>query len=109
MHHYDAADGIYPIDGSRSDLAAEFKAKVRGPHSDELRRVLHRMRAGSLAGKYVLVVEEPFRRWSLARLTGERGRAAETIKGQVFESLDDAEWAVFKLRWRDLTGVELDF
>lgn len=108
MYVYDGKTASYSIDGSRTDLAAEFKANVRGPHSDELRRVLHRMRSGPLAGKYVLVVRKPFEEWVLGQLGAARGEPVQVHADRVFHSLDDAEWAVFKLRWRDLTGVDLD-
>lgn len=108
MQPYDPADAVYPIDGRRTDLAAEFKARIRGPHSAELARVLQRMRTAPLAGRYVLVVREPFRAWVLGRLTGERGAPVQVFEDQVFHSLDAAEWAIFAMRWREMTGVSLD-
>ena len=38
----------YPIDSSRLDLAAEFKANPFGPHSPTLQRIVTRMRCGEL-------------------------------------------------------------
>ncbi len=101
---YDAADSIYTVDATRTDLAAEFKAKPRGPHSDDLRRVLHRMRTGALDGKHILINRVPYQEWVLAQLTGRRGEPPIIHHNKVFTSLEEAEWAVFKMRWEALTG-----
>jgi hypothetical protein len=108
MYVYDGATAHYPVDGSHADLAAEFRSAIRGPHSDALRRVLQRMRAGPLAGKYVAVVRVPFREWVIGRLSGERGKPVEIVDGTVYRSLDALEWDVFRLRWKELTGVDLE-
>jgi hypothetical protein len=107
MQPYDPASSIWPVDPDRLDLAREFRACIRGPHSEDLRRLLYRMRTGPLAGKYVLLVIEPYRQWAIGRLGAMRGAPIERVDNRVFTALDDAEWAVFALRWRDLTGREL--
>jgi hypothetical protein len=39
---------------------------------------------------------------------GQRaGDPIEPVPGYVFRSEEEAEWVVFKLRWRELTGREL--
>jgi hypothetical protein len=100
----------WPIDPDRLDLVEEFRKKPKGPHGEELQKLLHRMRwSGDLesSGRYVLVVKEPNRRWVLARLPRERGKPIEFIANQVFTSLAEAEWEVFKRRWEALTGKSL--
>jgi hypothetical protein len=100
----------YPIDPARLDLVEEFRQKPRGPHSEELQKILHRMRwqgDDDGGGRYVLAVIEPGRRWMLARLPFERGRKVELLRNQVFTSIAAAEWAVFKLRWERITGTPL--
>jgi hypothetical protein len=59
------------------------------------------------SGRYVLIVKEPGRRWVLARLPRERGRPMELLANQVFTSIAEAEWEVFKRRWEALTGAAL--
>lgn len=108
MQPYDPDTSIYPVDGTRLDLAREFKADMRGPHSEELRRVLYRMRTMPLAGRYAVVVVEPFKEWALARLSGRRGVAPEIFEDRRFQSLGEAEWEIFKLRWEELSGVAID-
>ena len=97
----------YEVDPDRLDLVEEFRRSPKGPYSDELQKVLHRMRWSGVAGRYVLITLEPGQRWMLGKLPGTRGTKIETYPNQVFTSLADAEWAVFRIRWQVLTGREL--
>ena len=97
----------YPIDPSRLDLVEEFHSRPRGPHSDALQKVLHRMRWSGASGRWVLITLEPNRRWMLGRLPGERGVPIETFPNRVFTRIEDAEWEVFRMRWEALTGNRL--
>lgn len=100
---------MYEIDPDRVDLALEFRANIYGRHSGELQRVLNRMRMGENAGRYVLIAEDrTASNWLLARLGARRGDAPIPVPGYRFTSAAEAEWAVFKLRWKELTGRELD-
>lgn len=98
----------YRITDADLGYAAEFKERPLGYHSPGLQRVLNALRGGPKAGKYVLVVREPFERWVLGRLPAARGAPVEILEGQEFTDLEDAEWAVFKLRWKAQTGRALD-
>lgn len=97
----------YQITDADLKYAAEFKAQPFGYHSPGLLRVLNAMRGGPKAGKYVLVVREPFRRWTLGQLPADRGAPVGILEGMDFTDLEEAEWAVFKLRWKAHTGREL--
>ena len=108
MHVYDPADSVFPVDPARTDLAREFRANPRGPHGEELRRVLHRMRTTPLRGRYCAIVKEPFESWVIGRLSGVRGAPPEVFEDRVFTDLDEVEWEVFRLRWKQLTGEDLD-
>ena len=96
------------IDSGRLDLARAFIGNPFGPHSAELQHILNVMRAAPLAGKHVVLMSGPYRRWSVARLSGVRGEPAERIEGLTFDNPEDAERAVFKLRWEEHTGQPLD-
>ena len=87
-------------------FAREFLANPAGPASPGLQRVLNRMRTDTANGKYVLVAKDPHRRWVLARSPCVRGRPVQ-ILGLEFNDRLEAERAVFRLRWRELTGEEL--
>ncbi|MGE0118918.1 MAG: hypothetical protein AB7S71_19335 [Dongiaceae bacterium] len=98
---------MYEIDPERLDLAHEFKARIYGRHSGELQRVLNRMRGGANAGRYVILCTKRHREWVLARMGERAGDPIAPVPGHVFRSRAEAEWAVFKLRWRELTGRDL--
>jgi hypothetical protein len=98
---------MYEIDPERLELAREFKADPYGRHSGELQRVLNRMRSPYDRRRYVLVMTKRHREWTLARLGPKPGDPLEPVPGYRFESREAAEWTVFKLRWRELTGREL--
>ena len=76
---YSSTNSVYNIDGSRMDLAKEYRDKLKGPYSYELQSILDRMRTSSLNGRFVLIVIEPFKRFGLARLRGKRGEPPKII------------------------------
>lgn len=88
--------------------AHEFLRDPFAPASPGLQRVLNRMRTDTRHGKYVLIVEEPHRRWRLGRSPCVRGAPVAIVEGYEFTDLREAERTVFRLRWRELTGAELD-
>ncbi len=98
---------MYQIDPDRIDLAEEFRETMCGRHSGELQRVLNRMRGGENAGRYVLVADRAGGNLTLARMGAGRGDPLTLVPGYAFESLAQAEWVVFKLRWKELTGRDL--
>jgi hypothetical protein len=87
-------------------LIEEFKLNPIRHHSADLQRLLNRLRGAPMADKHCLIVVDPNREWQLARTTGIRGKPVKLLK-QRFTNLVDAEWHVFKLRWKDLTGETL--
>ena len=97
---------MYEIDPSRLDLAEEFRRKPYGRHSAELQRVLNRMRTEPFEGHYVLVREGRFGPFKLGCF-GRKPADPITFTGVVFQNRLEAEWAVFKLRWKRLTGRDL--
>lgn len=105
MLPYDPDGATWEIDGTRMDLALEYRDCMRGPYSLELQRVLDRMRSTPLKGRLALVVVEPFRKFALVRLSGERGVAPVPVEGVNYASVSEAEWDIFKRRWQELTGV----
>jgi N,N-dimethylformamidase len=95
----------YRLDPARLDLAREFKARPYGRHSAELQRVLNLFRGGAIAGNWCLVCRRPHREWILARF-GPSARDPVDILGPSFASMEEAEWHVFKLRWRQFAGTD---
>jgi hypothetical protein len=98
---------MYVLDGSRNDLASEFLAKPYGIHSPELKAALDQLRLVNPNGKMILVCTVPGREWVMAELQGSPPHAV-LRHDYTFNDLADAERAIFKLRWRLLTGVDLE-
>lgn len=96
------------IDRSRRDLVEEFRRRPIGRHSPDLRLLLNRMRMSEGENAYILICTRPHREWLLARKTAWRGSPVTLVPGVVFHSPEQAEWEIFKLRWRDLTGESLE-
>ena len=44
----------------------------------------------------------------IGRLSGVRGEPPEVFEDRVFTDLDEVEREVFRLRWKQITGEELD-
>ncbi len=97
----------YRITPSDRAVVDEFRRNPIGKHSPALQRVLNALRTGPLPGKYVLVVTRPHREWMLAQLPEGPGRPFRLHPDRVFHSIEEAEWAVFKLRWEQRTGERL--
>lgn len=104
---HDPGTAIHTWDGTRLDLAEEYRRRPRGPFRPELQRILDRMRLTPMQGRYALVVLEPFRRWALVRLSGVRGVPPTPVDRVEYSSLAEAEWDIFRRRWKDLTTVEI--
>ncbi len=98
----------YQLTSSDLQYAAEFRANPRAIASPGLQRVHNLLRGGPKQGKYVLIVKEPFKRWVLGRMPADRGEPVEVLEEHEFTDLADAEWQVFKLRWKEKSGIDLD-
>ncbi len=93
----------YPIDAERRDLIEEFRRSPKGPYSSELQKIVHRMRWSGEGGRFALMPVVPGKTWMLMLLPARRGDPIVPQPDQIFTSLEDAEWAVFKLRWKAIT------
>ncbi len=93
-----------PTDDDRK-LIDEFRSNPNGQHSKDLQRLLNLFRGEDIEGKYIVLCTKPFKEWELGQTTGR----AKPIKrlGLKFTNLDDAEWEVFKRRWKRYTGETL--
>jgi len=101
---------VYRFDPTRLDLVREFRGRPFGEHSPDLQSLLNLMRSSAPGGWHVLVMTRPHAQWTLARMV-ERpdGRPAlPQLTNTTFDSLEAAEWAMFKLRWEALAGAPLN-
>jgi hypothetical protein len=102
------AASVYKVDPVRDLLyAEEFFLNPVGHQSPGLRRVLNAFRGEPLKDKYVLVTVKPHAQWQLARLSGERGKPL-TLLEPFYTCLLAAERDIFRRRWKDFTGEELN-
>jgi N,N-dimethylformamidase len=97
---------VYRFDASRLDLAQEYKARPFGEHSPDLQYLLNLMRTRETDARRVLVMTRPHAQWTLARLTDDN-QGPPRLSNVTFDSLEAAEWAVFKLRWEEMAGAPL--
>ena len=95
------------IDPKRIDLAREFRKQPYGLHTDELQRLLNIMRGGPNAGRLVALCVRRHKEWVLGRMGAGPLDAIKRIDNRVFNSFDEIEWEIFKIRWKELSGEEL--
>ena len=101
-------DYIYKIRPEDLVYAEEFRRRPIGHHSPGLQRVLSAFRGAPVKDKHFLLCVKPHKEWMLGQLSGIQGKPARLHKNKIFRSLDEAEWAVFKLRWKQHTGQDLE-
>ena len=97
---------MYRIKPEDAQYIQEFRKNPIGHHSPGLQRILNLFRGEAMAGKYVLVCTKPHKEWMLGQLTGVRGERIR-MTNQVFTSIEEAEWFVFKQRWAKYTNETL--
>ena len=100
----------YKINTADKHLVEEFRANPIGHHSPALQKLLNLFRGEDMDGKYVLVCTKPHEEWVLAQFAdpSRRGEPLKMHYNQIFQSIEQAEWEVFKLRWHKYTGESLD-
>tara|TARA_B000000460_G_C21219255_1_gene265734 strand:+ start:45 stop:362 length:318 start_codon:yes stop_codon:yes gene_type:complete len=76
-------------------------------HSPSLQRILNLFRSGATKGKYVLFKPSNKKLWYLATLPEKRGHRIKINYKISFDNPLDAEWYVFKKRWKKHTGRSL--
>ena len=90
-----------------AELYEEFSRRPVGKHSPNLQLVLLYMRGAPVKDKHVLVAEVPHRSWFLGQLTGVRGDPVRVHRHIRFTDLNEAERAIYRLRWKALMGEEI--
>ena len=99
---------VYKVGRHDRYLVDEFKQTPIGKHSPALQRVLNVFRGEPVQNKYILICTKPHKEWVLGQLTGERGKPIKVLKDKVFKNLEDAEWEVFRRRWKNHAGSNPD-
>ena len=99
---------IYKVQPEDLVYAEEFRQRPIGHHSPGLQRVLSLFRGAEPTDRYVIFCTTPYREWILAQVAGVQGAPIRFLRDKVFHSLEEAEWEVFKLRWKRHTGRDLE-
>ena len=100
----------YSISENDIKYANEFKKNLyenNHYHSPGLQRILNLFRSGPKKNKYVLLVGNNNKSWHLGCFPENRGQKIKKYSKINFKNLLDAEWYVFKKRWKAHTGKNL--
>ncbi len=100
---------VYRIDPAHDrQFIEEFRRRPIGAHSPGLARVLTIMRNDPTGNQIVLVCRKPFAEWVLGHMPPDRADPIVLEEAPVFTSREEAEWEVFRRRWRALTGESIN-
>lgn len=85
----------------------EFRQLPIGAHSPGLQRLLNVMRLYRGGMQYILVTRVPFAEFVIAQMPPRRSDPIEIEGGPVFSTREEAEWELFRRRWRQHTGEDI--
>lgn len=86
----------------------EFRRSPIGRHSPGLRRILNTLRYDPSGRQVILVCRRPFAEWVLGEMPARRADPLNIETGPVFASRAEAEWEVFRRRWKAHTGENIN-
>lgn len=100
---------MYKIDAEHDrQYIEEFRKSPIGAHSSGLQRLLNIMRHDPSGYQVVLICKKPFAEWVLGTMPPNRADPIVIEEGPVFTSREEAEWEVFRRRWRKHTGEDIN-
>jgi hypothetical protein len=99
---------IYRIQSEDLAFAEEFRQKPVGRHSPGLQRILSLFRGEPIEDKLAILCTKLHKEWRLVQLPGVQGQPIRMFGDKVFHSVEEAEWEIFKLRWKRHTGADLE-
>lgn len=101
---------VYKIDAERDrQFIEEFRSQPIGHHSPGLQRVLNILRHDPTGYQIILICKIPFAEWVLGTMPPSRLDGPIAVEeGRVFTSREEAEWEVFRRRWRQHTGEDIN-
>jgi hypothetical protein len=99
----------YRIDpGADRVYVEEFRQAPIGRHSPGLQRVLNTLRYDPSGRQVILVCRKPFAEWVIGEMPAARAEPLAIEDAPVFESREEAEWEVFRRRWKAHTGENIN-
>jgi hypothetical protein len=93
---------MYEIQPEDAELLKYFRTTTTKTRPLKLNRLLNRLRMGPMEGKPVIVCTKPYSEYAIGRLGNKRG-APVALESERYAALSDAQWAVLKIRWAELT------
>ncbi len=86
----------------------EFRRTPIGAHSPGLQRVLNIMRLDRDGIQQVLICRKRFAAYVIGSMPPDRSEPLQIEDDPVFTTREDAEWELFRRRWREHTGETID-
>jgi hypothetical protein len=86
----------------------EFRRRPVGNHSPGLMRVLNTLRHDPSGRQIVLFCRKPFAEWQIAEMPADRREPLVFEDDTIFTNRDEAEWEIFRRRWRAATGEDIN-
>ena len=100
---------VYKISADQDrQYIEEFRRQPIGAHSPGLQRLLNIMRHDPSGRQVVLVCRKPFQEWVLGLMPPDRSEPIAIEDGPLFTNIEEAEWEVFRRRWRAITGEDIN-
>jgi len=99
---------VLNVDPHDLEPCKQFFDNPAGPHSPSLQRLLTIMRVDTVEDPRV-IVEAEGGGYGLGVVDDRRGEPVRIYEGVHFQNYEDAQRAMFKLRWEMLTGEVLPF
>jgi hypothetical protein len=100
---------VYRIDPEVDRIyIEEFRRAPIGLHSPGLRRVLNTLRYDPSGKQVILVCRKPFEQWVLGEMPAHRFEPLKVEERPIFTSREEAEWEVFRRRWKAHTGENIN-
>ncbi|WP_216850544.1 hypothetical protein [Acidisoma sp. L85] len=86
----------------------EFRRNPVGNHSPGLMRVLNTLRYDPSGRQIVLFCRKPFAEWQIGEMPADRREPLVFEDSPIFTNRDEAEWEIFRRRWRAATGEDIN-
>lgn len=100
---------VYRIDAETDrTYIEEFRAAPIAPHSPGLQRVLNIMRLWRGGDQFILIAREEFADYVIGRMPPDRAQPIVIETDLSFSSREEAEWELFRRRWRQHTGEDIN-
>lgn len=86
----------------------EFRADPIGEHSPGLQRVLNIMRSYRGGDQHILIARKEFADFVIGRMPPLREDPIVAEDSRSFATREEAEWELFRRRWREHTGEDIE-